>query len=154
MKIEKTLTFIKPGNFEKRFKIFNHLDYLLKEDFTKTVLVQVNPVSEELIKEHYKHIREVPIYDVTIRAFLESEEGIFLRVYSGKNIIERVRRANGHTDPQKAEKGSVRQIFSHDSLEIAFREKRYLNNVIHASSSVEDAQRELRLWGDYLYNNL
>ena len=73
-----------------------------------------------------------------------------LTVYSGNNIIYRVRRAVGETDPRKAKQGSVRQIFSGDSLEIAAREARYLNNVIHASSNNEDAERELRLWREYI----
>lgn len=155
MKIEKTLTLLKPGNFEKRFKIFNRLDDLLKEDlfkedFTRTVLVQVNPVPESIIRAHYQHISEMPIYEPTIQAFLESKEGIFLRVYNGKNIIERVRRANGYTDPQKAEKGTIRQVFSNDSLERAWEEVRYLNNIIHASSSVEEAVREIELWREYI----
>lgn len=155
MKIEKTLVFTKPGNFEEHLKIFTCFEgllkgNLLKEDFTKTILVYVNPVPEELIKEHYENISKLPIYEPTIRAFLESKEGIVLRVYEGVNIIARGRRANGHTDPQKAEKGTVRQIFSNDSLKSAWDEVRYLNNVFHASSSVSGSARERRVWRPYL----
>lgn len=150
MKIEKTLTFTKPGNFGYCLEIFECLEDFLGRDFDKTVPVHLSPVPEKLIREHYYNLREMPFYEGTIKAFLESEQGIVLRVYEGYNIINMVREAVGETDPQKAKQGSVRQIFSHDSLEIAFREKRYLNNVIHASSSVEDAQRELRLWEEYI----
>ncbi len=97
----------------------------------------------------------MPIYELTIKAFVESERGIVLRVYEGKNIISRVRKAIGDKDPQKAEQGTIRQIFSDDSLKIAWQKKRYLNNVIHASSDVEAAVRELKLWRDYLiYGNI
>ena len=155
MKLEKTLTFTKPGNFEKHLKIFTCFDgllkgNLLKEDFTKTILVYVNPVPELIIKAHYQHISKLPIYEPTIRAFLESKEGIVLRVYEGVNIIDRGRNATGDTDPQKAKKGTIRQIFSDDSLEIAAEEVRYLNNVIHASSSVKDSARERKLWEKYI----
>lgn len=92
----------------------------------------------------------MPIYDATINAFLHSEEGIVLSVYSGENIIKRIRHVIRNTDPQKAEPETIRKVFSKDSLEQAFNERRYLNNVIHSSSSREDAEREIRLWKDYL----
>lgn len=150
LKNEKTLTFIKPGNFNYHSDIFVCLDELLERDFTKTVSFHLKKIPEDIIREHYESIRRESFYDWTINAFLESEQGIVLRVYSGNDIVQRVRNVIGDTDPQKAKSGTVRAVFSNDSLEVAFREKRYLNNVIHASSSVEDAEREIRLWRDYL----
>ena len=150
MEIEKTLTFTKPGNFEYCLEIFECLDDSLGRDFAKTVPIHLTLVPEELIREHYKNIKGKLFYEWTIQAFLKSKDGIVFRGYEGYNIVSRMRKAAGHTDPQKAKSGTVRTIFSNDSLEVAFREKRYLNNVIHCSSSVEDAQRELRLWGEYI----
>jgi len=151
MRIEKTLTFIKPGNFGFCLEIFKCLNDSLGMDFDKTVPVHLNPVPEKLIRKHYENIKGKPFYEPTINAFLKSERGIVLEVYKGDNIINRVREAVGETDPQKAKSGTIRAVFSNDSLRIAFRENRYLNNVIHCSSSVEDAQRELRLWEEFLF---
>jgi len=150
MKIEKTLTLLKPGNFEKRFKIFNRLDDLLKEDFSKTLAFHLKNVPEELIREHYKNIKEKPFYEWTIQAFLKSKDGIVFRGYEGYDIISRVRKVVGHKDPKKAEPNTIRAIFGKDSLDLAFKEKRYLNNIIHASSSVEEAVREIELWREYI----
>lgn len=150
MKIEKTLTLLKPGNFGFCLEIFECLDNLLKRNFSRTIPVHVNPVPELIIKAHYQDISKLPIYEVTVQAFLKSESGIVLRVYEGNDIINRVREAVGETDPQKAKSGTIRAVFSEDSLERSFRERRYLNNVIHASSSVEDAVREIELWREYI----
>jgi len=150
MEIEKTLVLLKPGNFERRLEVFTCLDDLLREDFTKTNSFHVHPVPAELIKAHYEDIKGKPFYDWTVKAFLESREGIILRVYSGNNIIERSRKAIGNTDPKKAKQGTIRQRFSNDSLDIAFREKRYLNNVIHASDSLESSERERKIWRPYI----
>ncbi len=154
MEIEKTLVFTKPENSEERFKIFNRVDYLLNKDlggdFTKTNIIQINPVPELIIRAHYQHICEVPIYEPTIQAFLKSKEGIFSRVYWGDNIVKRMRIIAGDTDPQKAEKGTIRQMFSNDSMDIAWQEKRYLNNVIHASDSPKNGVREIELWEPYI----
>jgi len=119
-------------------------------NFTRTNSVWVNPIPVELIKAHYENIKGKPFYDWTIKAFLESREGILLRVYSGNNIIEKSRKAAGHTDPMKAEPDTIRAIFSKDSLEIAFKGKRYLNNVIHTSDSLESSARERGIWRPYL----
>ncbi len=152
---ERTLDFIKPGNYWLSLEIFECLGDLLKKDlvssFSRTLAFHLNPVPEELIREHYKEHYGKVFYDWTIKAFLESEDGIVLRVYRGINIVNRVRNAIGNIDPQKAKSYTIRGRFSNDSFDIAMSEKRYLNNVIHASSSIEDAEREIRLWGDYLY---
>lgn len=154
MEIEKTFVFTKPGNFEEHLEIFTCADRLLikdssTEDFSRTDLVYVNPVPEELIREHYKHISNVPIYEPTIQAFLEYEKGIVLGLYKGKGIIKRMRDVNGHTDPRKAKPNTIRALFSNDSLEKAAEEVRYLNNVMHCSDP-ENSEREISLWGPYL----
>lgn len=154
MEIEKTLVFTKPKNFERHLEIFTCADRLLikdssTEDFSRTDLVYVNPVPKQIIKEHYKHIRDVPIYKPTIQAFLECEEGIVLRLYEGKGIVKRMKDVNGHTDPQKAKPNTIRALFGKDSLEKAAEEVRYLNNVMHCSDP-ENSEREISLWGPYL----
>ncbi|HLV49910.1 MAG TPA: nucleoside-diphosphate kinase, partial [Erysipelothrix sp.] len=50
----------------------------------------------------------------------------------------------------KADRGTLRNMFSHDNYEIADREERLVENVIHASDSHESAKRELHLWSEYL----
>jgi nucleoside diphosphate kinase len=152
LKIEETLTIIKPGNFKYCLEIFECLDdWMIKlgGDFSRTRPVHLYKVPEDIIREHYKHISIYSIYEPTIKAFVESKDGIVLIVYRGKNVIQRGRTAIGDKDPQKAEQGTIRQIFSNDSLEKAKKEVRYLNNVIHASDE-DNAKREIRLWGDYL----
>jgi len=147
---EQSFVFIKPGNFEYCLEIFDCLDDLLKSDFSKQMPVHLLKVPEKIIREHYKNIEGKVFYEATIHAFLKSERGIVLTVYSGENIIQRVRGAIGNTNPKKAKPGTIRRIFSEDSLELAFGERRYLNNVIHSSANLEEADRELTLWKDYL----
>ena len=148
--IEQSFVFIKPGNFGYCLEIFECLNNSLKSDFSKQMPVHLLRVPEKIIREHYKDIKGEVFYEATIQAFLTSERGIVLTCYSGKNIIQRVRETIENTNPKKAKQGTIRRIFSNDSLEVAFRERRYLNNVIHSSSSREDAERELKLWKDYL----
>lgn len=152
MPVEQSLVIIKPGNSKYCLEIFECLQNQLGE-FSRTRPFHICNVPEEIIKEHYQGISDLPIYEPTIRAFVRSKEGIVLAVYSGKEMIRRVRDAIGNTDPQKAKQGTVRAVFARDTMEDAAREIRYLNNVIHASSSVEDSEREIKLWEKYLFRD-
>ena len=58
-----------------------------------------------------------------------------LLVYAGPNAISRIRSILGPTDPSKALPGSVRREFGQDIMV----------NAAHASDSVENARREMRI---------
>jgi nucleoside-diphosphate kinase len=67
-------------------------------------------------------------------------------VLEGNNAIEVVRKIVGHTLPQKAQPGTIRGDFSIDSPIVANLEKRALKNLIHASGSKKEAEKEIKLW--------
>ncbi len=52
----------------------------------------------------------------------------------------------GNTVPLFAELGTIRGDFSIDSPDLATKEKRALQNLVHASSNAEEAKREISLW--------
>ena len=62
-------------------------------------------------------------------------EGCLALVYEGKDAIKTIRDLLGPTDPSKAAPGSVRKEFGSDIMV----------NAAHASDSVENAQREMRI---------
>ena len=64
----------------------------------------------------------------------------------GQSAVEVIRRITGNTDPAKAEEGTIRGDFADDSIEKANAENRAVRNILHASSSLEDAEREIELW--------
>lgn len=152
--IEKTLVFIKPQNEDIAYDVLDYLNELLIRDrvnFKEFDYVhEIRKVPEAIIAKHYEHIREFDetIFKNTIEAYKNGT--IFLTGYTGENIIHQVRKNIGDLDPLKSEPGTIRGKFSKDSRDAAYREKRYLNNVIHASANKEDADRELSLWLPYL----
>lgn len=71
--------------------------------------------------------------------------------YEGEqDIITYTRNLVGKTNPGLAGEGTIRATFSHDNYDKANAENRLVNNVIHASDSLESAQRELNIWKMYL----
>ncbi len=148
---EKTLVFVKPGNEDIAYRVFDYLGELLRLDGLSYLRHKINPIKsipEELIAEHYRDLKtfDETIFKNTVEAYKNGT--IFLSVYCCS--ILGVRKNIGNTNPVLAEDWTVRGHFRRDSLEEALKQKRYLNNVIHASSSEIEARRELKLWADFL----
>jgi len=69
-------------------------------------------------------------------------------VLQGAHVIEIVRKMRGATSPQAADVGTIGFDYSVDSYELADAGDWPIRNVIHASDSIENAQREIAIWFD------
>jgi nucleoside-diphosphate kinase len=153
LKGERSLVFVKPGNEITTPSIFKFLEEKLADvcDFKRLVdFLKIFPVPMKQLEVHYANISQLPIYEATLEAYKNC--GITMTIYQGlPGLISEIRRIVGSTDPRKADLGTIRREFSKDSLEEAFRTRRYLNNVIHASGNKADAEREIAIWLPVLY---
>lgn len=75
---------------------------------------------------------------------------VLVLILSGNHAVEMVRKIVGNTVPIFAELGTIRGDFSIDSPDLSTRERRVLQNLVHASETVEEAKREISLWFAYL----
>ncbi|NIN52587.1 MAG: hypothetical protein GTO23_05435 [Nitrososphaeria archaeon] len=64
----------------------------------------------------------------------------------GVDAIQAVRDVTGYTDPEKAEKGTIRGDYGTDSLANSNEEERACENLVHASGNQQEARVELELW--------
>ncbi|MGC8981834.1 MAG: nucleoside-diphosphate kinase [Minisyncoccia bacterium] len=64
----------------------------------------------------------------------------------GPHAINIMRKLTGNTRPYIAEPGTIRGDFSFDSPILANLEKRPIKNIIHASDSKKEAEREIKVW--------
>jgi len=71
---------------------------------------------------------------------------VIAMVLRGNCAIEVVRKLVGATEPRTAAAGTIRGDLSADSYDFADLEKRSVGNLIHASSSLEEAKREIAIW--------
>lgn len=64
----------------------------------------------------------------------------------------------GTTEPKAAQPGTIRGDFSHQSYAYADANNQVIRNLIHASSSPEDAKKEIALWFNdkelYMYKSV
>ena len=67
-------------------------------------------------------------------------------VIEGAHAIDHVRKVVGQGNPLQADVGSIRADYTIDSYMIADEADRAARNLVHASSSVGEAERELKVW--------
>ncbi len=80
-----------------------------------------------------------------LRSYITSGP-IVAMVLEGEDVVAKARKITGYTDPASADKGTIRGDLGEDSILEANREKRPVKNLIHASGTVDEAQREISLW--------
>jgi nucleoside-diphosphate kinase len=67
-------------------------------------------------------------------------------VWQGMNSVGVVRKITGETDPLVSDVGTIRGDFTLDSCTIADIDDRAVRNLVHASGTVLEAQKEISLW--------
>ncbi len=73
---------------------------------------------------------------------------IVAMVWQGMNAIGIIRKITGSTEPLASNPGTIRGDYTIDSYNAADTDSRAVRNIIHASSSVEEANSEINLWFD------
>uniref|UniRef100_A0A8C3WNJ7 Nucleoside diphosphate kinase n=1 Tax=Catagonus wagneri TaxID=51154 RepID=A0A8C3WNJ7_9CETA len=129
---ERTLVAVKPDGVQRRL-VGAVIQRFEKRGF-KLVGLKMLQVPESVLAEHYHDLRRRPFYPALISYM--SSGPVVAMVWEGPNVVYMSRAMIGHTNSAEAAPGTIRGDFgTHIS-----------RNVIHASDSVEGAQREIQLW--------
>lgn len=139
-KLEATLVVIKPDGIEK--SLTGNIISRLSETQLKIVGAKACGVSRELAETHYHHLKEKPFFEELIQYIMGEfhTKRVMALVYYGQNAIERIREVSGATNPEEAVPYSIRGSYGRITTKGVFE------NVVHASSCKEDAEREIKLW--------
>ncbi|MBD7909757.1 MULTISPECIES: nucleoside-diphosphate kinase [Clostridium] len=130
--MERTLVLIKPDGVEQNIigKIINFYE----EAGLKIVALRMEKANEEVAMRHYEQHNDKFFYQDLIKYITRSP--LCSLIIEGEGAIEKVRKINGSTNPIKAEKGTIRNLFA----------KSVTENCVHASDSLESAEREIAIW--------
>lgn len=71
---------------------------------------------------------------------------IMCMILEGEGAIQGVRRMMGHTDPARAERGTIRGDLAKDSILAANRERRATRNLVHAADSAARVEEEAAIF--------
>ncbi|MGB9736242.1 MAG: nucleoside-diphosphate kinase [bacterium] len=127
--MQRTLSIIKPDGVNKR--IIGKVISMFEEKGIKVVGIKMLYLTKEKAMGFYKVHKDKPFFD-SLTTFMSSGP-IVVMVLEGDDVINRVRNIMGATDPKKAEKGTIRNMFASDI------EK----NIVHGSDSPESAATEI-----------
>jgi nucleoside-diphosphate kinase len=140
-KVQQTLVLIKPDGLKK--SLTGNILTKLSESKLYIVGAKVVSVSRELAEEHYKELKGKPFFDDLIdyiQGKFHGTERVLALVYEGPDAIGFVRKIAGSTNPEEADPTSIRGAYGRITT------KGVYENVIHASSSETDSEREIKLW--------
>lgn len=71
---------------------------------------------------------------------------VLVMAWQGAHAVEVVRKVTGGTEPRSSDVGSIRGDYVLDSYQMADAGKRAIRNLVHASGSVEEAEKEIPHW--------
>jgi nucleoside-diphosphate kinase len=171
--MERTLVIIKPDGVEK--KLIGEVIKRFENAGLKLVDIKIVQATPEFVEEHYTldpewrritgekrinaaHERGLPPpsddpLEITA-IILEKLKKYITRtpvipmIWQGEDAVHLVRQVSGGTEPAGAEKGTIRGDYATDSYELADQENRAIENVVHASGSVQEAEMEIKHWFD------
>ena len=170
-KTERTLVIVKPDGIQRALigEIMKRYERL----GLKLVALKMMIPTEEMIEQHYlldpnwkKNVGEksiesykkkgetppssdpIAVGDMVVeklKSYMTSGPVIAM-VWEGAHAVELVRKITGGTEPRSASIGTIRGDFVLDSYQMADGDGRAIRNLIHASGSVPEAEKEIPHW--------
>jgi nucleoside-diphosphate kinase len=137
---EATLVIIKPDGLQK--SLTGNVLTRLSEAKLMIIAAKMKTVPRQLAEEHYGALRDKPFFEEIVKYLMGDFHvpRVMALVYYGENAIQSVRKICGATNPEDADPSTIRGAFGRITT------KGVYENVIHASSNKEDAEREIKLW--------
>jgi nucleoside-diphosphate kinase len=122
--------------------------YPLDEEWANSVFTKTKAAYEKLGKEmEYNNHLDLGQEIISRLCKFLVEGPIVAMILEGEDAISKVREIVGHTEPKQAEKGTIRgDLAAEESYQKADGEKRAVRNLVHASDSVKNANREIQVW--------
>jgi len=138
---EAVLILVKPDGLKK--SLTGNILTRLSETKLEIVAAKMVRVSKALAEEHYKHLKDKPFFQDIIKYLqgdLHDRKKVMALIYWGEDAIKKCRQLAGATNPEEAESTSIRGSYGRITTSGVYE------NVIHVSSHVEEAEREIKLW--------
>jgi len=171
MNEEQTLVLIKPDGVERN--LIGEIISRFERSGLKLVDVKMIKPTADMVEQHYlvdpewkqktgvksieayKKQGKTPPYNTPEEAgdyilnkmkdYLAGQSVVAM-VWQSVHAVGVVRKLVGSTEPLTSDVGTIRGDLTIDSYELADLDNRAVKNLVHASGSVEDAEKELALW--------
>lgn len=170
-KKERTLIIIKPDGVQRG--LIGEVIQRYERTGLKLVALKMATPDEALVERHYlvdpdwkrksgqktidAYVKKgqtppsddpVKVAEVTLsklKKFITSGPVVAM-VWAGMHAVGVVRKITGGTEPLTSDVGTIRGDFTIDSYEVSDEDNRATRNIVHASGSPEEAEKEIPLW--------
>lgn len=118
------------------------LNQFMSDGVTMVGLKLIKP-TKKLAQEHYRFLKGKFFFNQIvdyISGSFHNGEPVVAMVFQGKGAVKKCRQIAGATNPEEADPKSIRGKYGRITT------KGLYENVVHVSSSVEEAKREIKLW--------
>ena len=129
MSTEKTLSIIKPDATARN--ITGKINYMIEKSGLNIIAQKRIKLSKEVASRFYEVHKERPFFQDLV-SFMVSGP-VVVQVLQGENAVALYRQVMGATNPDEAEKGTIRKEFAL-SIEA---------NSVHGSDSIDNAKKEI-----------
>lgn len=145
--METTLCLIKPDGVRRA--LIGKILTAFEQRGLAIIAMRMLLASKEQALAHYSYediaARHGQSVYKTLIHFITSGPIVALAI-EGDSAIENVRKLCGETQPLAAVPGTIRGDYAHHSFTFCSQKNKAVHNLIHASSSAQDAIRELAIW--------
>lgn len=170
-KHERTLVVVKPDGIQRG--LVGEIIKRYEQSGLKLVGIKMTVPTAEFVEQHYtvdpewrvktgmktiesyrKNGKQPPSEDPTVitgiilanlKKYL-SAGPVIAMVWQGMHAVGIVRKITGGTEPLTSDVGTIRGDYTIDSYQVSDVDGRAVRNLIHASGSSEEAEKEIALW--------
>jgi nucleoside-diphosphate kinase len=155
--LEQTLVLIKPDAL--KISLTGYILSQFSEFHTglRFAGAKIVHVSRMLAEEHYAEHRGKPFFPPLIEYIMgkshypgePQRRRVIALVYCGPDAVKKVRAITGPTDPHRARveaPGTIRALGTVVPLEGVGAASKRIDNLVHASATPPEAEREIKLW--------
>ena len=130
--MERTLVLIKPDAMKR--KLMGEIISVYEKSYLHIAAIKLTKATIDMAEEHYEEHKEKSFFSELIDYITSTE--VCALIIEGDNAVEEVRKLNGATDPKDADPSSIRAKYALSKSE----------NSVHASDSINSAEREIIIW--------
>jgi len=145
--MKSTFVMLKPDALSRNLVDLILLEF--KQAGYTIVRKQLKTVDESTILAHYDEVIsrvQMPHFKERILETFVNQDVVIAEITKDDDVVSSVRAFIGKTNPKEADPSSIRGKFGEDDMNVAIKEGRLVQNLVHASDSDESAQSELALW--------
>lgn len=130
--MERTFIMIKPDGVER--KLIGEVMTRFENRGFSITSANLTTISRDVARRHYQEHKDKYFYEDLVSFIISGP--VFLMVVEGEHAVAMSRNMIGDKDPLKRLSGTIRGDYSSDLS----------HNIIHASDSLESAEREIKLF--------